>query len=243
MISDLQSRLTVVLVETRNPLNIGAVARAMSNFGFFDLRLVNPYDEAFREVVSAVGASDLLQKAVIYPDLASALAGCSFVVGTAGIVSRQPELPVLRLERGVRLLKRHLTTFSGAILFGSEKHGLSNADISHCNLLVRIPTRAEHESMNLGQAVSIVLYELCRQPQAARRLPREPEPADADELERLTLLMKETIQISSDGQFGGQKSGEEKLRQLVRRAGIRHGDAGIWTGHLRQILWKLKNPG
>jgi TrmH family RNA methyltransferase len=239
---DPQSRLAVVLIGTRNPLNIGAVARAMSNFGFFDLRLVDPYDAAFREAVSGVGAHNLLQKAIIYPNLESALSGCTLTVGTAGIVSRQPELPVLRLERGARLLKRHLSSDKAAILFGSEKHGLSNADISHCNLLLRIPTRAEHESMNLGQAVAITLYELTRQPRAARRLPREAEPADAEALERLTLLMKETLQISSEGQFGDQKSGEEKLRQLVRRARIRQDDAAIWTGHLRQILWKLKNP-
>lgn len=238
-----QSRLTVVLIDTRNPLNIGAVARGMSNFGFFDLRLVNPYDAAFREAASAVGASGVLQQATIYPDVTSALHGCTLVAGTAGITSRQPELPILRLERGARLIKRHLSSMNAAILFGSEKHGLSNADLSHCNLLMRIPTREAHESMNLGQAVAVTLYELVRQPQTARRLPIAAGLADAPALERITLLLKEIMAIAGETQFEEQKSAEEKLRQLVRRTQIRAGDADIWTGLFRQFLWKLKNPG
>lgn len=215
----------------------------MSNFGFFDLRLVNPYDVAFREASSAVGAIELLQKASIYRDLPGALHGCTLVAGTAGITSRQPELPVLRLERGIRLLKRHLSSSNAAILFGSEKHGLSNAALSHCNVLIRIPTREAHESMNLGQAVAVTLYELVRQPQAARRLPGAAELADAFALERITLLLKELMAISGETKFAEQNSAEEKLRQLVRRAAFRSGDADIWTGLLRQFLWKLKNPG
>jgi TrmH family RNA methyltransferase len=239
---DAASGVAVVLVETRNPLNIGAVARAMSNFGFFDLRLVNPYDEAFREAVSAVKAGELLHKAIVCSDIASALHGCSLVVGTAGLEYRQPELPVLRLERVLRLVKRHLSSEKVAILFGSEKTGLSNEDLSHCHMLARIPTRREHESMNLGQAVAVVLYELIRQPAVARRLPQTGAGAPAETLERITLLLKEVMMLSGDYQFEEQKSAEEKLRQLVRRAGIRAADAPVWTGIVRQILWRLKNP-
>lgn len=243
MIENPQSRLAVVLIDTRNPLNIGAVARGMSNFGFFDLRLVNPYDVAFREAVSAVGASELLQQATVYSDLASALHGCTLVAGTAGIAHRQPELPILRLERGARLIKRHLSSSSAAILFGSEKFGLSNHDISHCQMLLRIPTRREHESMNLAQAVAVTLYELVRQPATARQLPQAAELAPAPTQERITLLLKEIMAISGEYQFNEQKSAEEKLRQLVRRLALRDADAPVWTGILRQILWRLKNPG
>lgn len=237
-----QDGLALVLVETRNPLNIGAVARAMSNFGFFDLRLVRPYDEAFREAVSGVGAGELLQKAKVYEDLAEALEGCSLTVGTAGIASRQPELPVLRLERGARVIKRHLRSAKAAIVFGSEKHGMSNADISHCQMLVRIPTREAHESMNLGQAVAVVLYELMREPRVARQTPQAAELAGGDSLERITLLLKEVMELAGEYHFEEQKSAEEKLRQLVRRAGFREADAPVWTGILRQLRWRLKNP-
>ncbi|HKD14548.1 MAG TPA: TrmH family RNA methyltransferase, partial [Candidatus Angelobacter sp.] len=75
-------RLCVVLVSTRNPLNIGAAARAMSNFGFSCLRLVNPYEPSFREARSAVGASELLASAAEYKTVAEAVADCTLVVGT-----------------------------------------------------------------------------------------------------------------------------------------------------------------
>jgi len=238
----LQERLAVVLVETRNPLNIGAVARAMSNFGFSDLRLVRPYDAAFREAVSAVGAGELMRSARVHPGLGEALADCSLVVGTAGIEAREPELPVLRLERGVRVLRRHLSSARAAIVFGSEKSGLSNEDLSYCRMLVRIPTRREHESMNLGQAVAVALYELIRQPGAARQMPQAAQLAEGEALERITLLLKEMMALSGEYHFEEQKSAEEKLRQLVRRTGLREADAPIWMGILRQAIWRLKNP-
>ncbi len=215
----------------------------MSNFGFFDLRLVNPYDEAFREAVSAVGASHVLQRAEIHHDLAGALHGCTLTVGTAGVSYREPGLPVLRLERGSRLIKRHLSSDRVAILFGSEKTGLSNEHISHCQLLLRIPTRPEHESMNLGQAVAVTLYELTRQPVTARRLPQPAQMADTKSLERITLLLKEIMALSGEFHFDDHKSATGKLRQLILRSGIRQTDAPVWTGILRQLLWKLKNPG
>lgn len=242
MSAGLQERLAVVLVETRNPLNIGAVARAMSNFGFSDLRLVRPYDAAFREAVSAVGAGELMRSARVHPGLGEALADCSLVVGTAGIEAREPELPVLRLERGVRVLRRHLSSARAAIVFGSEKSGLSNEDLSYCRMLVRIPTRREHESMNLGQAVAVALYELIRQPGAARQMPQAAQLAEGEALERITLLLKEMMALSGEYHFEEQKSAEEKLRQLVRRTGLREADAPIWMGILRQAIWRLKNP-
>src|SRR4029077_12778907 len=84
MTSDLDS-LRVVLVATRNPLNIGAAARAMSNFGIERMRVVNPYDKAFREARSAVGAAGLLAKAEEYDDMAEAVADCRLVVGTTAV--------------------------------------------------------------------------------------------------------------------------------------------------------------
>ena len=93
-------RLCVVLVRTRNPLNIGAAARAMSNFGFSRLRLVNAYDVAFREARSAVGASELLATAEEYRSVAEAVADCALVVGTTAGRQRELEHPLWRLESG-----------------------------------------------------------------------------------------------------------------------------------------------
>ena len=89
----------VVLVSTRNPLNIGAAARAMRNFGFSRLRVVNPYDVAFREARSAVDAADVLQRAEVYTVLDSAVADCSLVVGTTALGHRELNHTLRRLEQ------------------------------------------------------------------------------------------------------------------------------------------------
>src|SRR5205823_8945488 len=90
-------RLHVVLVKPHNPLNIGAAARAMSNFGFSSLRLVNPYSVAFREARSAVGASEVLANATEYRSVADAIADCSLVVGTTAVRHRDLQQPLKTL--------------------------------------------------------------------------------------------------------------------------------------------------
>lgn len=240
---DPKQRLAIVLIETRNPLNIGAAARAMSNFGFFDLRLVRPYDVAFQEAVSAVGAGAVLQAARVYPSLSEAVADCSLVVGATGLGHRVFEHPLHRLERAGRLLRRHLQSARAAVLFGSEKFGLSNHDLSHCHWLLHIPTRPEHDSMNLGQAVAVTLYELHRSPTAARRLPEAHELATEAELERLTVLLEQVLAASGYADFARETTASDKTHRLLRRLCLRSRDASILAGMFRQILWKLRHPG
>src|SRR5258706_13163085 len=103
---DWKDNLRVVLVSTRNPLNIGASARAMANFGFSRLRVVNPYDLAFREARSAVGAAPLLQTAEAHASVAEAVADCTLVVGTTSLGHRELQHPVRRLKYGARLILR-----------------------------------------------------------------------------------------------------------------------------------------
>src|ERR1700733_11654243 len=155
-------RLRVVLVAPRNPLNIGAVARAMSNFGFHSLRVVNPYAPSFREARSAVGASDILAKAERHKTVAAAVEDCTLVVGTTAVRNRDLQHPVRRPEYGARLIRQRLESSNVALLFGSEKFGLSNDTLSHCHWLIRIPTCDQNISMNLGQAAAVCLYELIR---------------------------------------------------------------------------------
>src|SRR5215469_4879164 len=155
-------RLAVVLVSTRNPLNIGAATRAMSNFGFSDLRVVDPYDVAFREARSAVGAGEILNAAREYKTVPQAVADCSLVVGTTAARHRKLDHPVRALKEGASFIRKAIHSGRAAVLFGSEKRGLSNHDLSYCHWLLRIPTREDHPSMNLGQAVAVCLYELAR---------------------------------------------------------------------------------
>lgn len=236
-------RLCVVLVGSRNPLNIGAAARAMSNFGFLHLRVVHPYDVAFREARSAIDAEPVLAAAEEFENVAAAVADCSLVVGTTGDLARNPKDPLDRLESAADRIRERLHAGSRvALLFGSEKVGLSNHDLSHCDVLLRIPTRTEHPSMNLGQAVAIALYELVR-----HATPEDPDGstnqvpfATAGERERMIEVLLAILDRSGFGPRGPGPSLEEKLRRLVRHLDLTQSDLQEWLGLLRHILWKLE---
>jgi TrmH family RNA methyltransferase len=233
-------RLRVVLVAARNPLNIGAAARAMSNFGIPHMRVVNPYKAAFREARSAVGASALLAAAEEYDTVAEAVADCTVVVGTTAVRHRELQHPLRRLEYGTRLIRKQLASSRVALLFGSEKFGLSNAALSHCHWLMRIPTCDENISMNLGQAVAVCLYELVRDAKAAR--PSEKvKRASSAELERITTTLLEAMRTSGYLNRRPIADVEERIRRLVRRLGLPAEDTTAWLGILRQIVWKLRS--
>jgi len=232
-------RLRVVLVASRNPLNIGAAARAMSNFGFLNLRVVNPYEIAFREARSAVGAAALLTDAEECKSVAEAVADCGLVVGTTAGHRRELRQPLQRLEHGASLIRKQLVSGRVALLFGSERVGLSNQDLSHCHWLMRIPTRAEHGSMNLGQAVAVRLYELVCAHNSVGTAEKEV-PATARDLERFTGVLLEVLRASGYIHPGTATSAEEKVRRLVRRLNLEARDAEVWLGMLRQIAWKVR---
>ena len=234
--------LRVVLVATRNPLNIGAAARAMSNFGVRRLRVVNPYEVAFREAKSAVGAAGLLAKAEQYASVAEAVADCRLVVGTTAAGRRELQHRLRRLDEGARAMKRQLKAGPVALLFGSERVGLSNQELSHCHWVMRIPTREEHGSMNLGQAVAVCLYELVRGQKTtpAKTAPgqKEKKSAKSKEVERLTQMLLALLR-SSGYVKPRALAAEEKLRRLVRRLQLNTDDTAVLLGMLRQIAWKL----
>jgi len=230
------------MVGTRNPLNLGAVARAMSNFGARNLRVVRPWEAAFREARSAVGARDLLAQAEECPAVAEAIADCSLVVGTTAARNRELHHPIKRLEEGARLIRKRLRAGSVALLFGSEKVGLSNSDLSHCHWLLRIPTRPEHGSMNLGQAVAVCLYELVRNPRSQPKRETQSK-AKAGELERITELLFDALQNSGYVKPRTFDVTKEKLRRMVRRMQLGPDDAVVWLGMLRRIAWKLEHSG
>ena len=239
-------RFRVVLVNPRNPLNIGAAARAMSNFGFSHLRLVNPYYVAFRQATSAVGAADLMANAVEYKTVAEAVADCSLVIGTTAVGKRHLHQPLRRLEQGSRLVRKHVRAGNVAILFGSEKRGLCNEDFSHCHWLMRIPTGEKNISMNLGQAVAVCLYELIRDAKATKGKTDFDLPATSGELEQITGLLLDSLHGSGYIKPGSAANSEEKVRRLMRRLNLPAKDAVVWMGIFRQILWKVnqgKKPG
>jgi tRNA/rRNA methyltransferase len=106
--------------------------------------VVNPYDVAFREARSAVGAAGVMKSAEEFPALADAVSDCPLVVGTTTLRNREPHQPLYPLEEGGRRIRKALASGRVALLFGSEKVGLSNDDLSHCHWLMHIPTREAH---------------------------------------------------------------------------------------------------
>lgn len=237
------STLCVVLVSTRNPLNIGAAARAMANFGQEDLRVVNPYELAFREAVSAVGGVHVLQAARVFPNMAEAVADCSLVVGTTAAQKRELQQPIERVDAGMLAVREHPGRV--ALVFGSEKFGLSNDDMSFCHALLRIPTAPDTPSMNLGQAVAVCLYEYARggniapRPLRANRITTPIEGADAEHMVKMLLKVLEesgyTNRITA-------VSTELKIRRWVRRMRLGGRDVPLLLGILRQVLWKFQEP-
>jgi tRNA/rRNA methyltransferase len=263
--------LEVVLVSPRNPLNIGAVARAMANFGFRRLAVVAPYEEHWREAKSAVGATDLLENAQRVERLAEAVADCTFVIGTGTLEHRKPEqtvIPLLELApfvdaefaRGGRV----------ALVFGPEKRGLTREDLALCHMLVEIPTDSRQPSMNLGQAVAVCLYELAR---ASHPLPPQPntesgtsssasaerrtakvgnhtaetfpastrDPACAHDLELLAGVVAETMQAADYSPAAMQKANSHDLHLLLRRLKLERRDARRILGLFRRVLWRLRH--
>lgn len=232
--------LVVVLVRARNPLNIGAAARAMSNFGVHRLRLVNPFAAGFREARSAVGASHLLQQAEEFKTVAEAVADCILVVGTTAVRARALQHPVRRLDQqSGAAIRDELHSGRVALLFGSEKIGLTNNDFSHCKWLLNIPTSKENISMNLGQAVAVCLYEIARAdpgPAVNESSPR----ATAGNAEQIAGLLLESLHKSGYVKPGNDAMCEKKVRGLVLRFDLSALDAKILLGIVRQIAWKLR---
>ena len=243
MLSEEQrGRVCVVLVRARNPNNIGAVARAMHGFGFADLRLVNDYSVGLETARSAVDASDILAQAKQFASVPEAVADCSLVVGTTAVGERQHLHPLYTLAEGGVLVHSASASARVALLFGSEKTGLSNDALSHCHWLMTIPMHQtpglRHASMNLGQAAAVCLYELIRQTDAPPL--NEPQPmAAAEDLERVTELLAAVL--TSIGYAKRRPAGAEptEVRRMVRRLNLTQSDARRWIGVLRQLLWKL----
>ncbi|MHB8302630.1 MAG: RNA methyltransferase [Acidobacteriaceae bacterium] len=239
-------RLCVVLVSTRNPLNMGAAARAMSNFGCPNLRVVQPYEAAFRQARSAVGAEELLANAEEYATVAEAVADCTLVIGSTAVRERELRHPLFSLKDAAPLILEKLADREDrrgktAVLFGSEKHGLSNQSISHCHWLLHIPTGEKQPSFNLGQAVAICLYELSRESHTEPAFQAQHASATGEDLERMTTVLLQALQASGYLSGHNPQDKEETLRRLIRRMVLDAADTAVWMGMLRQIVWKLRS--
>ncbi len=247
--SEQLDRVVVVLVRARNPNNIGAVARAMHDFGFRHLRVVNDYAVPFHTAKSAVDASAVLASSIEAGSIADAVADCTLVIGTTAVGARTIDHPLHALPHAATLIHRDIAQSGArvALLFGSEKTGLSNDELSHCTWLLTIPMRprpmqscedSRHLSMNLGQAAAVCLFELVRNDQVAP-ITTPPPQAEAGDLERLTTLLTNVLERTGYTTRHPASCQPARIRRLIRRMGVEQEDAPVWMGILRQILWKL----
>jgi TrmH family RNA methyltransferase len=254
-----RANMTVVLVGARNPHNIGAAARAMHDFGFSELRIVNdfaaPFEAAQLEAAanSAIAAQSVLDHAHRFDTLAEAIADCTLIVATTAVGAREITQSILPLQEASPLLLGELSAGRKvALLFGSEKTGLTNEQLSYANLLTTIPMyepgaaadgkAARHLSMNLGQAVAVCLYELTRTGfEGAKELPELQEAAPtAQDRELLTQLLLNAMQSTGYARRFPANAGEATVRRLVQQLGTSHREAMTWMGILRQVLWNAQ---
>jgi TrmH family RNA methyltransferase len=257
MLPEAQDRVVVVLVRARNPSNIGAVARAMHDLGFANLRIVNEFPVPFAAAKSAVDASSVLNAAQEFSTVAEAVADCTLVFGTTAVGERVLEHPLHLLPEAAPRIQGMLAgdpTAKLALLFGSEKTGLSNDELSHCHALLTIPmntrTADRHLSMNLGQAVAVILYALSQEPMQ-NSVPHSSQfhrdewasgtnPAPSGDIERLTALLRDLLETSGYARRHPANVREPVLRRLVRRMALAAEDAPVWTGILRRLQHALK---
>lgn len=226
-----------ILVETSHPGNVGAAARAMKVMGFSDLVLVAPrFADVLRmpeAIAFASGATDVLARARIVPDIAEALDGVTFAVATAmtardfGPPTRAPRELLAELAPG-----GHRVGF----VFGSERYGVSNADVYRCHACISIPTHPDYGSLNLSQAVQLVAYDW-RQALGgfgvARRL--DPALADARAVQGVLEHWRGTLQALGFLDPRAPKKLMPRLNQLLNRARPTEAEVHILRGIARAI--------
>jgi TrmH family RNA methyltransferase len=227
------ARAGFVLVRPRNPNNIGAVARAMANFGVADLRIVEPYAPAWEESRAAVGGEAVLKRARVQT-LAEAVAGSHLVLGT-GDGRRAVRRPVVALPELADYLRENLPAGGRlSVLFGSEKTGLSNAELEHCAAVLSIPTLPQTPSMNLGQAAAVIAYELARlKTGEAPRRPRLPlaTAGQREDLVRWALRAMERLGYMKEAPSSAKA---ERLRRALQRWPMPREDAGLLRALLKR---------
>jgi len=217
----------------------------MANFGFQWLTVVSPFAPMWREARSAVGAPELLAEARETATLAEAVAECTLVVGTGTLTYRKPEQQVLALPLLPPLVRQELERGGRiALVFGSEKHGLTREDLSYCHFLVEIPTDPEQPSMNLGQAVAVCLYELATRVPEAKTIAPESPPSEttttSGHLEVLADLIEKAMEAADYSPKAMQPANRHDLRLMLRRLSLSAYDTRRILGVFRRILWRLK---
>lgn len=239
-------RVRFVLVETSRPGNIGATARAMKTMGFSELVLVSPRDPhalSHEEAIAfASGAADVLSQARIVESLDEALVGCHL---TVALSARLREFsPPVRSPRGLAEQLHADQTLRCALVFGSERFGLSNEQVEKCNALVSIAANEAYSSLNLSQAVQILAYE-CRiaalgEERRSSDIGFQGEAASSEQIEGLFRHLEQALIAIEFLDPAHPKKLMPRLRRLFSRSGLETEEVNILRGIATQIIERRK---
>lgn len=234
-----------MLVDTTHPGNIGAVARAMKNMALDDLALVRPASFPHAEATArASGASDVLMNARVCGTLHEAIADCGLIVG-ATARPRQQHWTVLEPRAAAMRLWQESARVPAAVLFGSERVGLSNEELEKCQWLLRIPANPAYESLNLAAAVQVLCYELyVARERALPSAVREVPLATLTEMQRLYEHLEEVM--TEVGFHDRTESGMHlmgRMRRLLNRAEPDQNEVNILRGLLTAIQGRRRRAG
>jgi tRNA (cytidine32/uridine32-2'-O)-methyltransferase len=238
--------IRIVLVEPSHPGNIGAVARAMKNMALGTLLLVRPREFPHPEATArASGADDVLAQARVVPSLAAALEGCGYVAATTAR-ERDQRFRVVDVREAAARIVAEAQRRPAAVVFGTERTGLTNEELQTAHALVRIPASSAYAALNLAMAVQLVAYELFRacHGAVAPRTPADAPLATAQELERLYAhfaQVLEEIDFRDRTQSGTHLMG--RIRRFLQRAELDENEVHILRGILTAVQNRRRPAG
>ncbi len=226
-----------VLCEPTHPGNIGAAARAMKTMGFEQLALVNPPaghpDPEAR--ARASGALDVLESATVVTSLAGALQGCGLVIG-ASARHRRLGIPELDPRECAQQILMASASVPAALVFGTERSGLSNAELDLCQAIVYIPANPAYSSLNLAAAVQLLAWELrAAQGVAVAGPPPESPPATVEDMELFYEHLQRVLTASGFLDPGNPRNLMRRLRRLFNRTHLDQNELSILRGILATL--------
>jgi TrmH family RNA methyltransferase len=237
-----------VLVDTSHPGNIGAVARAMKNMGLSQLVLVNPREFPHPEATArASGADDVLAAARVVPTLQQAIADCGLVLATTARMREQHFRVFEAREAGERVVaEARAAAAPVAVVFGTERFGLSNEHLLMAHALLRIPANPEYESLNIAMAAQLIAYEIrMAQHQAGSVVPaREVPLATPTQMEQFFTHLE---QVMNEADFRDRTASGTNLmgriRRLFNRAQVDTNEVNILRGILTAVQNRRRKAG
>ena len=239
---ELLNSIKIVLVGTTHPGNIGAAARAMKNMGFRHLSLVKPKE--FPSDVATYrskAAKDILENALIFNNLQEAVVDCELVIGTSARDRKVP-WPILSPKESAEEVSKSLKIHKIAIVFGREDRGLTNEELGLCNYHVHIPTDPEYSSLNLSQAVQILVYEIRMAVLSDDENQDywDVELANNNQTEMLIQHMDELMQEVDFYDVDNPRKLLLRVRRFFKRSRIDVMETNIFRGLFATIQKKLK---